>query len=148
MSINSRSQTTVEGLDELMKAFSKLGDDALPYITDASVESADIILARAKTSAAFSDRTGALRKSLKRSKPTKRSKYKHLIFSKVWFGKGGAHGVPVELGHKLVYFGHDTATTVKERPFLRPAADESKDEVIKEIAGAMNTALDRMGGLK
>jgi hypothetical protein len=29
--INSQSQTVVEGLDELVDAFMKLGDDAIPY---------------------------------------------------------------------------------------------------------------------
>jgi len=143
-----RNGIRVEGFDELSRAFVRLGEEAIPHVSDAATHGADTILAKARASAAFIDRSGDLRKSLKRNKPNKKNAYKYKIFAKVWFGKGGMHGVPVELGHKLVFMGNPTDKEVKERPFLRPAADESKDEVVDLITGAMNKALDEMGGMR
>ena len=55
--------------------------------------------------------------------------------------------MPLELGHKLVKNGQ-VVGDVNEHPFLRPAADESKDDVVNAIADAMNKALEQMGGKK
>lgn len=140
----------IEGLDELIEAFVQLPEECVMYIEEASVEPAKKILIKARENVSkynkYSD-TGALKKSLKVSKPSKRRKYKYQVFSKVYFGKGGAHGVPLELGHRLIINEKDVGA-VKEHPFLRPAADESKDDVINAMVTAMNKALEEMGGLK
>lgn len=136
--------TEISGLNELMKAFAKLGTDAMPYIADASTKGANVVLGKAKGKVKHI--TGDLEEGLKVSKPTKRSKSTFKTYARVMFGSKAAHGVNVELGHKMVIFGNKTSGRVEEHPFLRPAADESKDEVIDAIVGAMNKALDDMGG--
>lgn len=138
--------TTISGLPELMKAFVKLGTEAMPLIADASTEGAKVVLSRAKGKVKHI--TGDLEKGLKVSKPNKRSKSTFKLYARVMFGSKAAHGVNVELGHKLVMFGNKTDKRVPEHPFLRPAADESKDEVLNHIIDAMNKALDGMGGKK
>jgi hypothetical protein len=142
------SDVKIEGLEELLKAFTELPDEAVTYVEQASYPAAQTILNRARGYLTKYNDTGALSSSLKANKPSKKRKYKYVIFSKVWFGKGGKHGVPLELGHRLWYFGKKTNKDVEARPFLRPAADESKGEVISQMIGAINKALDEMGGLK
>lgn len=134
----------IEGLDELVKAFAELGEDAVQELREPTIKAAEIVKERAKTH--IHNRSGDLAKSLKVSKPSKRSKNKYAVISQVQIGKGGRHGIPLELGHRLVYFGHKTYTHIPEKPFLRPAADESKEEVIGIITESMNTTIDRMGG--
>lgn len=138
--------TTISGLPELMKAFVKLGTDAMPLIADASTVGANIVLGKAKGKVKHI--TGDLEKGLKVSKPGKRSKLTFKTYARVMFGSKAAHGVHVELGHKLVMFGNKTDKRVPEHPFLRPAADESKEQVISKIIDAINKALDEMGGHK
>ena len=145
MTLYSKSQTTVEGLDELIKAFMDLGEEALPHLKKASDEAGQSVLNKAKQKAPVDTRN--LQTKLKLAKARKSSKYPYRVFSKVTFGKGAAYAVPVELGHKLVMHGK-TVGAVKERPFLRPAADESKAEVVSAIADGINKALEQMGGKK
>jgi len=134
----------VVGLNELVKAFAELGGEAVELIVPVSVAGAKIVQGRARANV---NSKGALDKAIKVSKPTKSSRSKHKVYSKVQIGKKGAYGIPLELGHKLVRNGR-TVGTVREKPFLRPAADESKDEVLSLITGAMNKAIDGMGGIK
>ena len=138
----------IEGLDELMKAFAAIGDDAIRKIGPASIDGANIVLNKAKANLIAHNKTGTLAKSLKVGKPSKRSKNKYKLFATVKFSPKAMHGVPLELGHKLVFFGHETNTEVKAYPFMRPAADESKDEVVSAITDAMNKALQEIGGMR
>lgn len=140
MSIKSGS---IDGLDELMKAFAKLGDDAIIKLEPASIAGAEKVLHKARQKLEPHYKTGEGFHSLKVVKPSKK-KGKYSIFSKVTFGKGGAHLVPLELGHKLVINGKQVGT-VKAVPVLRPAADESKDMVVDLITAAMNKALEEWG---
>ena len=136
------SDTKVEGLNELIKAFAALGDEAISEIIPVSIAGAEIVQRRAKSNV---NSTGKLDKAIKVSKPTKSSIRKYTIYSRVRIAKSGAYGIPLELGHKLVRNGN-TVGTVRERPFLRPAADESKGEVLGLITGAMNITIQKMGG--
>ena len=145
MTIHSKNQTTVEGLDELIEAFQKLGDDALPYLMQGSNEAGSEVLRKAKIKVPVD--TGNLKRKLKVIKAKKSAKYPYRVFSKVTFSRGAAYAVPLELGHKLVIDGQKVGV-VKERPFLRPAADESKEDVVKAIADSMNKALGEMGGIR
>ncbi|MCK9518046.1 MAG: hypothetical protein M0R74_03300 [Dehalococcoidia bacterium] len=143
---SSYSNVKIEGLDELCEAFAKLGEDAIYKLSEPSVRAAKLVCARATSK--IHDVTGALGLSLTVKNPGKqKNKKAYKIFASVTFGKGGAHGVPLELGHRLVVNGKKVGT-VKERPFLRPAADESKEEVIGIMADAMNKVLDEMGGMR
>ena len=134
----------IDGLDELMEAFAKLGDDAMPYLKEAADKAGEVVLAKTKAKAPVL--SGKLRDSLKLGKMTLK-KGKYTIYSRVTFSKGAAYGVPLELGHRLMRAGKQTGT-VKEKPFMRPAADESKNEVVDIITAAMNKALDEMGGIR
>lgn len=134
----------IEGLNELIKKCGEISEQALPYIEQASIKAGDIVLRKTKSYALKYHKTGNLQKSLKLGKPTKANKAKYNIFSKVYLGKGGAHGVPLELGHKIVV-KRKVVGTVKEHPFMRPAADESKTEVVDIVVNAMNKALEEFG---
>ena len=143
MAIKSAS---IEGLDELIEAFMKLPEDAMQYVKDGSNEAGNVVLAKAQAKVPV--KTGNLKGKLKLGKAKKSSKNPYQVFSKVTAGKGAAYMTPLELGHHLVFMGHDTDTDIEPRPFLRPAADESKDEVASIIAESLNKALDEMGGNK
>jgi len=145
MTIHSKNQTTIDGLDELIDAFMKLPEESLVFLKNASNSAGDIVLNKSKQKAPVDTRN--LQNSLKLVKAKKSSKYPYRVFSKVTLGKGSAYAVPVELGHKLVKNGN-VVGAVNEKPFLRPAADESKNEVLSIVADAMNKALEQMGGRK
>lgn len=132
-----------EGLEDLMKEFSKLGENAYEALRPSATEAAEIVLERARGN--IRDRTGTLSRSLKIIKPGKKKAKSGVIYARVTFGKDAAYGVPLELGHRLVYFGKKTYKKVNERPFLRPAADESKEEVANIMAAGMNKILDEWG---
>lgn len=146
MSIYSQSQTTVEGLDELIKAFQQLPDDALKYVKEGSISAAQKVCDRAKQ--LVPENTGATKRLLYVKKPTASAKAKYKVLSTITAKKGAAALAPLELGHRLVYFGKQTGVNVEPRPFLRPAADESKEKVVSEMADSMNKALEQMGGIK
>lgn len=133
----------IEGLDELIKAFSELGIDAVYKLSEPSVEAANVVLERARSN--INNRTSELSRALKVTKPGRSNKKAYRIFAKVGFGKEAMYGVPLELGHRLWYFGKKTNKDVSEKPFLRPAADESKEEVADIMAKAMNKILAEWG---
>lgn len=143
----------IEGLEELIKAFAELGPNAILKLGRYTVDAAELVATRARAN--INDKTGELSSAIKVYKPGGSSRSKitgkavdkkaYRVFSKVGFSKKGMHGVPLELGHRLWYFGKKTNRDVEEKPFLRPAADESKDEVRDIIAGAMNKILEEWG---
>lgn len=142
MAIRSKS---VEGLDELIKAFNDLGDEALPYLMEGATEGGGVVLSKVKSKVPID--SGELKKNLKLTKAKAGKKNKYNVFSKVTFTPKVKYGIYVELGHKIVLNGN-VVGTAKSQPFLRPGADESKDAVVDAIARALNKAIDKMGGLK
>ena len=145
MTIYSKSQTVIEGLDELIEAFTAVGEKAKPVIRKAVDVASIEVLAKVKSKAPVL--TGTLKANLKMGKATVSKKYPFRVNGKVTFSSKGSHAVPVELGHRIVINGKQVGT-VKEKPFMRPAADESEPYVIKTIVDAMNKALDEFGGVK
>ncbi|SMC39410.1 hypothetical protein [Papillibacter cinnamivorans] len=139
------SDIEIDGLDELIQACAQLPEDAMSYLKDGANAAGAIVLQKAKDKVPVL--TGITKVKLKLTKAKKSSKTPYKIFSKVSAGKGAAAMGPLELGHNLVIHGH-TVGAVKERPFLRPAADESKEEVADLMVKAMNRALESMGGVK
>ena len=139
------SKIIIEGLDELIRDFTKLGDNALIYLHDSAAEATGHVLNKAREKVPV--RTGVLKKSLTARKVKKSKKYPYRVFGSVTFKPKGYYGVFVELGHKLKIQGN-TVGTVKEKPFLRPAADESRSEVGRIIAKGLNKALEKFGGAK
>ncbi len=102
-------------------------------------EAGNYVLEKVKSKAPI--RTGNLAKKLKLSKAKKSAKYPYRVFSSVTTAKGAGYMVPLELGHKLVFMGQKTDFMVPEKPFLRPAADESKDAVVDIISKSLDKAL-------
>lgn len=139
----SEPDVKIEGLEELIKAFSALGEDAFEQLKPYSTQAAEIVLNKARSK--IHDRTGNLSRSLKITKASKKNTASGLIVAKVGFGKSGAYGVPLELGHRLVFFGKKTNRDVEAKPFLRPAADESKEEVTGIMTNGMNKILGEWG---
>lgn len=133
----------LEGLDDLIKEFSKLGENANEALRPSTIKGAELVLGRARGN--IRDRTGTLSKSLKVVKPGLKKAKSGVIFAKVTYGKDAYYAKFVELGHRLTYFGKKTIRNVPQKPFLRPAADESKEEVASIIASGMNKILDEWG---
>ena len=71
----------IEGLDELIKAFTKLGDEAMVKLEPASIEGAEKVLHKAKQKLEPHYKTGDAFHSLKVVKPSKK-KGTYKIFSK------------------------------------------------------------------
>jgi len=134
----------IEGLDELCAAFAALGEGATAKLSEPATTAAEIVLARARSK--IHNISGDLSAGLKIVKPSKKLSASYKVIAKVSFGKGAAYGVPLELGHRLVFMGHKTLKDVPAHPFLRPAADESKQEVADIMTDAMNKILEEMGG--
>ena len=146
MAIKSKA-TKIEGFDELIKALAVFGDEAMPILQKHSGVAADVVLQRAKALVPFE--TGALRDSLHvKSKDPKRGVYRVNSWI-TWGDDVRAYAAPLELGHK-VKFGKDAPVIgyAKPRPYLRPAADKSKKEVVAVMMDGVNEALEKMGGLK
>jgi HK97 gp10 family phage protein len=146
----------IQGLDELLRDLVDFADDAMDDLYTISEKAAGVVLMRAQEKAPVADEEhtytsksgelitvtpGTLRNSLKIIKPRARSGV-YIAMSKVTFGKEAAYAVPVELGHSLVVHGK-TRGSVKERPFLRPAADETKDDVIDTMIRSMNQIIEK-----
>lgn len=141
MAINN---TSIEGLDAFIKDLLKFGDSAMPYMKKASDEAGSIIWSKAVRKVPIN--LGLLQVSLKRTK-SRLKPGKYYVDSKISIDKGAAYGVPVELGHNIVINGRIVGA-IQARPFMRPAADESKDEIIRIMTDAMNKALAELGDKK
>lgn len=143
----------VEGLDALMKAFEKLGADAIKGVEEAATGSAEVIRSRAvalapgptgRKSGKWAHAPGNLKNKIKAKSPSKSRKNKLKITASVSFSTGGAYGVPVELGHKVVKNGKVIGEAAPH-PFLRPAADENRGTVEKNVTDAINATLEDWG---
>jgi HK97 gp10 family phage protein len=141
----------VEGLDELMRDFMALGEDAVLKLAEPSVEAATVVMEKARSN--IHDITGTLSSSLKVTKPgTRQRGHAYVVIATVGFsqkkmnGSGGSgyYGAQLELGHKLVIRGK-TVGSVAGHPFLRPAADSTKEQVVGIMTDAMNDILNEFG---
>lgn len=78
----------------------------------------------ARSSAAFIDKTGNLRKSIKKRK----SKFTDGGYIVEASGRGkskGYHAANVEFGHVMIAWGNPTGKRVPAHPFLRPAVEKA-----------------------
>lgn len=133
--------TEIDNLDELIKQFNALGGDMIKKLGGPCTTGAELIASRAR--AKVHSISGDLVKGIKVRRPSQRaSKSKLKIFAHITLVHPSEHGVNVELGHKMSgYFGSKKGSAfarVPEHPFLRPAADESKQECANIITNAMN----------
>lgn len=132
----------VHGLDELFEDLMNLGDDAIFQLSEPSIKAANVVLEAAKAKVSVDN--GDLQRALKVTAPGRKRGHAYQVFARVGFGKGASHGVALELGHKL-YSHNKEVGAVKERPFLRPAADESAEKVADIITNAINNILEEFG---
>jgi len=160
MAVKSAS---IEGLDKLVRDLQKFGDQSMPAINAASVRGAQVVLdkaiARAPVGSNFTrgagdditHEPGNLKRSLKLKKTRLKSGAVVTYTQVTCKGNKGEsdawYGAQVELGHKLVVHGKK-AGSVEAKPFLRPAADESKDQILDIMIGTMNKELERLGDHK
>lgn len=85
-------------------------------------EVADIVHREAKASAGFADKTGNLRKSIRK----KKSKFKNggfIVSASGHGGDKGYHAALVEFGHVKFLWGKPTGERVPPHPFMRPALE-------------------------
>jgi hypothetical protein len=84
---------------------------------------ASMVETEARSSAAFIDKTGNLRASIKKRK----SKYPDGGYIVEASGRGkskGYHAANVEFGHVMIAWGNPTGKRVPAHPFMRPAAEK------------------------
>ena len=137
------SDFQIIGLDKLVLDLSKFGMEALKEIKPDVDKGGDILLNKAKEKAPV--RLETLRNSLrlKRSTSAKKFTYTNTL---TWGDDVRAYAAPVELGHGLVMFGKRTNKFVAARPFLRPAADESREQILTTVIAGMDRALKKKLG--
>lgn len=111
----------VEGLDSLLKKLENMGKEGTKIEDKAYIDAAKPILQDARSTNAFEDRTGKLRKSLKISKVKNGKDGKF-----VWIGD-----VDKEANYSwYIEFGDSKR---RPRPFLKPAFDKNKDSIIENM---------------
>lgn len=59
----------------------------------------------------------------------------------------GAHGHLVEFGHEEVLFGRATGRRVPPHPFMRPAADTTKDQQLDALNDAVRAGIEKEASL-
>lgn len=139
----------IMGLDELIRQVEALGERAELRMLAASSDAAEVVLAKAKEKVPVG--TGTLRASLRLRRGRPKKGKKELYYYITWGKDEQAYGAPVELGHDLrrgpkgddgirKKIGH-----VEERPYLRPAADESREQVVAIMEAAMIALLREVG---
>jgi HK97 gp10 family phage protein len=132
----------VDGLDDLIRDLGKFSEDALPALKVASDQAGQLVLARAIARAP--ERTGNLKRNLKLATFAIK-KGKVMTYCNVTVSAKAKYYIPLELGHDIRR-NKKKVGTVAARPFLRPAADESRAEVVSILVDAMNKELERLGG--
>lgn len=140
MAIYSQS---IYGLDRLMRKLEKFGEAGMPFLEDAAQRGTAIVHKR--TLELVPVDSGNLKEHIKVSKTKKKTgewKTNHQVI----IARGAEYGVHVELGH-----GHVTGQGnldwrgAKAKPFLRPAAAQSRAAVLDITIEAMNKALETLG---
>lgn len=133
----------IEGLDELIAAFMKLPDEAMNDLTTSVNIAGNLVLQKAKDK--VSVKSGELKRTLKFVKAKRSEKKPYKITGKITSKHFYMNFL--ELGHRIVR--NKTAYgKVEAKPFLRPAADESKQAVADIITESMNKSINEMGGKK
>ena len=142
---NNAVSISFEGLDETIKAFNEIAtDERINELGPATIEAAEIIAKKARENVNPINNPG-LREAIVVHKPGRKRGKAYQIFARVGFSTktmkgssgGGEYGAAVELGHRLVVHNRE-AGVVSEHPFLRPAADESRQEVEDILIDALN----------
>ena len=141
---------TVTGDKELMKQLAKLAKQASgPQADEALDRPAELLADRMRDTSAFQDNTGTLRKSITVKRDKKRGDYERKVGPTaphahlVEFGTSSRRTVPADA--KALKFGERfsmyTVSKMAARPFIRPAFEEAKEEMLKEYREALKEML-------
>ena len=138
--MTARNNFEIIGLDKIINDLNKFGVEAQKEIQPFVDKAGDILLE--KTREKVPVKTGALKASLYLKRP--KSKKGFIQNTLTWGKDVRAYAAPLELGHGLVFMGHPTLKYVKAKPYLRPAADESKENVYTTITNGLDIALETL----
>ena len=93
---------------------------------------AEDIRDNAKNTAAFHDKTGNLRRSIRmRKKRNQDGVYQVLASGSNRDDAKGYHAALVEFGHVMIAWGHPTGKRVAAKPFMRPAIEEGYKKAVQ-----------------
>jgi len=113
-----------------MDGFDAQLSEVLEAIDQNLNEVANFVLAEAKASTGFSDKTGNLRASIKKRK----SRFEdggYIVFARGAKDAKGYHAHNVEFGHVMIAWGKVTGKRVPAHPFLRPAKEKGIRKAIE-----------------
>jgi len=128
----------VAGIMEEVKAAVKPGIRAV----------AEEVAARARSTAAFADKTGALRKSIRVEDPGPESPFVLVRAGGYAYAEGenyAPHAHLIEYGHAQVTPGGRVTGFTPAHPFMRPALDEVTSRTGGIVAGAMKPVDIKVG---
>lgn len=128
----------MEGLEELREQLTRKMIEVSKQVDDASKKISQKIITDAHSRA-----VGTLKRSLKFNRASKGNRAKGFIVARITIRKGYQHAIPVELGHRLVFFGMETNKQVEPKPFIRPAIDANTQMSKNELIDAINRGLER-----
>jgi len=138
---------SVDGLDELMAAFRDLPVEIQAKLDPAVTTAGNYVIAKARVNLNRMNGVGGIGHSLY-VKRSKRQDLK-LIGYITHHSDVSDYAAPLELGHLLRRTkGGYAYGSVAPRPWLRPAADESRETVQQFMVYGINQVLDEMGGKK
>lgn len=128
-----KMRVRITGADKLVRKLNILGEEAKKIVEPAGKDGADVIARAAKEKAPV--KSGNLKNSIS-------TKPKEIAPLKATFEVGSDifYAPFVEHGHPLVR-NKKTVGSVRPYPFLRPAVDETKDEVKKVFADEVRRRL-------
>jgi HK97 gp10 family phage protein len=122
----------LRGVDEILNKLSQMGANITRLENKALKNAAEPVLEDARTTNAFNDRSGRLRKGLKISGVKKKEGVKYILVgvdksdnSKIFYGK-------------FLEFG---TAKISARPFLQPAYEKNREEIQKTIAETLKEGL-------
>ncbi|CAH0435504.1 hypothetical protein CQ395_08750 [Clostridium neonatale] len=122
----------LEGVDEILNKLQQIGNNISRLENKALKNAAQPVLDDAKSSNAFNDRSGNLRKNLKISSIKSKEGMKYVLVgidksdnSKIYYGK-------------FLEFG---TSKMSAKPFMQPAYEKNKDNIQKTIAETLKEGL-------
>ena len=122
----------LEGVDEILNRLQQIGNNISRLENRALKNAAQPVLDDAKSSNAFNDRSGNLRKNLKISNIKSKEGMKYVLVgvdksdnSKIYYGK-------------FLEFG---TSKMSAKPFMQPAYEKNKDNIQKTIAETLKEGL-------
>jgi len=134
----------IEGLKDFIKDLEGFTKDAEKEMVPFVDKSGDLLLSKTKQKVNVD--TGKLKNSLFLRRLRPRNGVTRNILT--WGDDVRDYAAPLELGHNLVLFGKRTLKHIAARPFMRPAADESKEKVFKTLIIGLNIIINKLGDKK